>query len=127
MRPTLARWLTRNDHDAEDVVQDAYVRAAVLWRPRRRRARLALAIVRNTCYDFLRSQRPHELTEAFDEEVHTVVDENQPEVMLLRRADQVMVRRALELPRRGAKSSSCEIEASLHSRSRMPPASRSAR
>ena len=23
----LARWLTRNDHDAEDVVQEAYVRA----------------------------------------------------------------------------------------------------
>ena len=53
--------------------------------------------MRNACYDFLRSQRPHELTDAFDEEVHTVVDENQsPEVILLRRADQVMVRRALE-------------------------------
>ena len=23
----LARWLTRNDHDAEDVVQDAFLRA----------------------------------------------------------------------------------------------------
>ena len=23
----LARWLTRNDHDAEDVVQEAYMRA----------------------------------------------------------------------------------------------------
>jgi RNA polymerase sigma-70 factor (ECF subfamily) len=95
----LARWLTRNDHDAEDVVQDAYVRALRFFggfRGDDARAWL-LAIVRNTCYDFLRSRRPHELTEAFDEEVHTVVDENQsPEVMLLRRADQVMVRRALE-------------------------------
>jgi RNA polymerase sigma factor (sigma-70 family) len=95
----LARWLTRNDHDAEDVVQDAYVRALRFFggfRGDDARAWL-LAIVRNTCYDFLRSQRPHELTDAFDEEVHTVVDENQsPEVMLLRRADQVMVRRALE-------------------------------
>src|SRR6476659_11142819 len=74
----LARWLTRNDHDAEDVVQDAYLRALRFFdgfRGDDARAWL-LAIVRNTCYDFLRSHRPHELTEAFDEEVHTVVDEN---------------------------------------------------
>jgi RNA polymerase sigma-70 factor (ECF subfamily) len=95
----LARWLTRNDHDAEDVVQDAYLRALRFFdgfRGDDARAWL-LAIVRNTSYDFLRSHRPHELTEAFDEEVHTVVDENQsPEVMLLRQADQAIVRRALE-------------------------------
>ncbi len=95
----LARWLTRNDHDAEDVVQDAFVRALRFFggfRGDDARAWL-LAIVRNTCYDFLRSHRPHELTEAFDEEVHTVIDESQsPEAMLLRRADQIMVRRALE-------------------------------
>jgi RNA polymerase sigma factor (sigma-70 family) len=95
----LARWLTRNDNDAEDVVQDAYLRALRFFggfRGDDARAWL-LAIVRNTCYDFLRSHRPHELMEAFDEEVHTTVDENQsPEAMLLRRADQAMVRRALE-------------------------------
>ena len=95
----LARWLTRNDHDAEDVVQDAYLRALRFFggfRGDDGRAWL-LAIVRNTCYDFLRSHRPQELTEAFDEEVHTTVDDSQsPEVVLIRRADQVMVRRALE-------------------------------
>ena len=95
----LARWLTRNDHDAEDVVQDAYLRALRFFggfRGDDGRAWL-LAIVRNTCYDFLRSHRPQELTEAFDEEVHTTVDDSQtPEVVLLRRADQAMVRRALE-------------------------------
>jgi RNA polymerase sigma-70 factor, ECF subfamily len=95
----LARWLTRNDHDAEDVVQDAYLRALRFFggfRGDDGRAWL-LAIVRNTCYDFLRSHRPQELSEAFDEEVHTTVDDSQsPEVVLIRRADQAMVRRALE-------------------------------
>ena len=95
----LARWLTRNDHDAEDVVQDAYLRALRFFggfRGDDGRAWL-LAIVRNTCYDFLRSHRPQELTEAFDEEVHTTVDNDQsPETVLIRRADQAMVRRAVE-------------------------------
>lgn len=95
----LARWLTRNDQDAEDVVQDAYLRALRFFAGFRGddgRAWL-LAIVRNTCYDFLRSHRPQELTETFDEEVHTTVDDSQsPEVVLIRRADQTMVRRALE-------------------------------
>jgi RNA polymerase sigma factor (sigma-70 family) len=96
----LARWLTRNDHDAEDVVQDAYVRALRFFdgfRGDDARAWL-LAIVRNTCYDYLRRHRSHELTDAFDEDVHTVVaDQPTPEALLLRRADQAMVRRALEL------------------------------
>jgi len=96
----LARWLTRNDHDAEDVVQDAYLRALRFFggfRGDDGRAWL-LAIVRNTCYDFLRSHRPQELTEAFDEEVHTTVDDSpSPEVVLMRRADQARVRRALEM------------------------------
>jgi RNA polymerase sigma-70 factor (ECF subfamily) len=96
----LARWLTRNDHDAEDVVQDAYVRALRFFggfRGEDARGWL-LAIVRNTCYDFLRRRRPQELTDAFDEEIHTAVDENQtPETLLLRRANQMMVREALEM------------------------------
>lgn len=96
----LARWLTRNDHDAEDVVQDAYLRALRFFdgfRGDDARAWL-LAIVRNTCYDFLRSHRPHELTEAFDEEVHTMADANQsPEAIVLSRANQEMVRQALEM------------------------------
>jgi RNA polymerase sigma-70 factor (ECF subfamily) len=96
----LARWLTRNEHDAEDVVQDAYVRALRFFdgfRGDDARAWL-LAIVRNTCYDFLRRHRSQELTDAFDEETHTVVaDQPTPEALLLRRADQAMVRQAIEM------------------------------
>jgi RNA polymerase sigma-70 factor, ECF subfamily len=96
----LARWLTRNDHDAEDVVQDACVRALRFFggfRGDDARGWL-LTIVRNTCYDFLRRRhRPQELTDPFDEDVHSAVGAGQtPETLLLTRADQEMVRHALE-------------------------------
>ena len=95
----LARWLTRNDHDAEDVVQDAYLRALRFFggfRGDDARAWL-LAIVRNTCYDFLRRHRSQEVTDVFDEDLHSAVDQHEtPEAALLRRVDQLRVRQALE-------------------------------
>jgi RNA polymerase sigma-70 factor (ECF subfamily) len=95
----LARWLTRDEHDAEDVVQDAFVRALRFFdgfRGDDARAWL-LAIVRNTSYDFLRRHRPHEVTEPFDEELHSPTEEGPtPETLLLKRTNQVLVRRALE-------------------------------
>jgi RNA polymerase sigma-70 factor, ECF subfamily len=59
----MARWLTRNDHDAEDVVQEAYVRAFRFFdgfHGGDGRAWL-LAIVRHTCYTWLQHNRGHEL------------------------------------------------------------------
>jgi RNA polymerase sigma-70 factor (ECF subfamily) len=95
----LARWLTRSDADAEDVVQEACVRALRFFggfRGDDARGWL-LAIVRNSCYDFLRRHRPQELTDPFDEEIHTAVAQTPtPEALLLRRADRAMVRDALE-------------------------------
>ena len=58
----LARWLTRNDHDAQDVVQEAMVRAMRYidgLRSEGARAWL-LQIVRHTCYTWLRENRPAE-------------------------------------------------------------------
>jgi RNA polymerase sigma-70 factor (ECF subfamily) len=60
----LARWLTRNDADAGDVVQEAFLRAfsyfdgyrggdAKSW---------VLKIVRHTCYDWLAKNRPADVT-----------------------------------------------------------------
>jgi RNA polymerase sigma-70 factor, ECF subfamily len=95
----LARWLTRSDADAEDVVQEACVRALRFFGGFRGddARRWLLAIVRNSSYDFLRRHRPQELTDAFDEEIHTAAEEVQtPEALLLRRADRAMVRQALE-------------------------------
>jgi RNA polymerase sigma-70 factor (ECF subfamily) len=69
----LARWLTGNDHDADDVVQDAYMRALEFFgsfrggdgRP------WLLTIVRHACFDRLARQRPHQPLTVFDEETHS--------------------------------------------------------
>ena len=66
----LARWLTRNDHDAEDVVQESYLRAFRFFdgfRGGEGRAWL-LTIVRHTCYSWLEKNRPAEVSAGFDEE-----------------------------------------------------------
>jgi len=55
----LARWLTRDRHDAEDIVQEACLRALKgfgNFRGDDARAWL-LTIVRNTCYTWLKRQR----------------------------------------------------------------------
>ena len=67
----LARWLMGNPADADDVVQDAYVRAlaaADRFRGGDERAWL-LSIVRNSCYSSHRRQRVRQATD-FDETVH---------------------------------------------------------
>jgi RNA polymerase sigma-70 factor (ECF subfamily) len=95
----LARWLTRNDHDAEDMVQEAYLRAFKFfggfyggdsrsW---------LLTIVRNTCYTWLQQNRAHELTTMFDEEIHSVASAaSNPETLLLQSANTQVLRQALE-------------------------------
>ena len=68
----LARWLLRHDQDAEDCVQDAFLRAYQAFgrfRGGDGRAWL-LTIVRNTCYSHLRTARRQEPVVAFDEEIH---------------------------------------------------------
>ncbi len=69
----LARWLVRNPDDAEDLVQDAMLRAVRFFAGFRggdARAWL-LAIVRNSCFTWLQRHRAAELNEEFDEETHT--------------------------------------------------------
>jgi RNA polymerase sigma-70 factor (ECF subfamily) len=68
----LARWLTRNGHDAEDVVQEAYLRAFRSlggFRGGDGRAWF-LAIVRNTCLTWLQRNRPPRPNVQFDETWH---------------------------------------------------------
>jgi len=98
----LARWLTRNEHDAEDMVQEAYSRAFKFFDGFREvdaRAWL-LTIVRNTCYTWLQQKRAHEITTVFDEEIHTAAnDTSNPATLALHSADQQILRQALdELP-----------------------------
>src|ERR1700745_1877443 len=84
----LARWLTRNTQDTEDVVQEACLRAFRFFdgfRGGNARTWL-LTIVRNTCYSWLEKNRPQEQVTAFDEEVHTDPGESlDPDELLLRK------------------------------------------
>lgn len=59
----LARWLTRNDADAADVVQEACLRAFRYFDSYREGDPKSwlLRIVRRTCYDWLERNRPAEL------------------------------------------------------------------
>jgi RNA polymerase sigma factor (sigma-70 family) len=97
----LARWLVRNDQDAEDVVQEAYLRAFKFfdgYRGGESRTWL-LTIVRNTCYSWLQRNRSRELTDSIDETEIEASDFTNPELRLVQDADAEMVRAALaELP-----------------------------
>jgi RNA polymerase sigma-70 factor (ECF subfamily) len=95
----LARWLTRNDDDAQDMVQEAYLRAfkffedfrGVDGRP------WLLTIVRNTCYTWLQQHRAHDLTTSFDEEIHTAESDGwNPAALALKSDESQMLRQALE-------------------------------
>lgn len=102
----LARWLTRDDHDAQDVVQEAYMRAFRSFdgfRGDNARPWL-LAIVRNTCYTWLSRNRRAEVEVPYDEELHgsevhgsfgpDAHDAN-PETIISRRDDVRLVDEAL--------------------------------
>ena len=68
----LARWLTRNPDDAQDVVQEAYLRAFRFFggfNGSNGRSWF-LAIVRNTCYTWLKQNKSFEVVSAFDDSLY---------------------------------------------------------
>lgn len=90
----LARWLMRDERDAEDVVQEACLRAFQYFRTFCGGDGRAwfLRIVRNTCYGW-RHDAPADL---FDEEQHSSVrPQPDPETLLLQIDDATSVTRAL--------------------------------
>lgn len=94
----LARWLTRNDHDAEDVVQEASLRAFKYWGGNSHRDSRSwfLAIVRNTFYTWLRQRQP-EVHLFSDADPADVNDDNPgPECAAILGADREMLKSALE-------------------------------
>ena len=95
----LARWLTRNDDDAHDVVQEAYLRAFRFFESFHGtdgRAWL-LAIVRNTSYTWMHHNRTPAHSVPLDDEIYEIESQGlSPEALLLQNADSQMVRAALE-------------------------------
>ena len=81
----LARWITRDPHQAEDVVQEAYVRAFTYFASLRGTdgKRWFLTIVRNAAYAALRKRRADERVEPIEEPLTEVT----PEAQLIREVD----------------------------------------
>jgi RNA polymerase sigma factor (sigma-70 family) len=85
----LARWLLRNEQDAQDVVQEAYLRAFKSFsgfHGSNGRAWL-LTIVRNTSYTLLKKNRTADLTTTFDEEIHATGQESVSAATILEHAE----------------------------------------
>jgi RNA polymerase sigma-70 factor (ECF subfamily) len=95
----LARWLLRKEQDAEDVVQEAYLRAFKSFdgfRGSNGRAWL-LTIVRNTYYTFLKKNRAVDLTTPFDDEIHAIRHESASPATILEHAeDAELIRKAMD-------------------------------
>ena len=98
----LGRWLLRNRADAEDVAQDAMLRAYRFFgnfRGGDARAWL-LQILRNSCYSWLEKNRPLELMAEFDEQTHQRPTRD-PESLAVESDERERLTRALEaLPAR---------------------------
>src|SRR5947208_2793587 len=98
----LAKWLLRNEQDAQDVVQEAYLRAFKSFsgfHGSNGRAWL-LTIVRNTSYTLLKKNRAADLTTTFDEEIHASCHESvSPATILEHAEDAELIKEAMdELP-----------------------------
>ena len=95
----LARWLVRNPQDAQDIVQESYLRAFKFFSgfqggdPRA----WLLKIVRNTSYSFLEKNRPASRAEEFDEKIHAT-EAGGPDVEseMVRGVENRMLREALD-------------------------------
>jgi RNA polymerase sigma-70 factor (ECF subfamily) len=94
----LARWLAGNDHDAEDIAQEACVRAFRFvgsFRGGSGRSWL-LAIVRNTAYTWLKKNRPHAMVTLDDDELREIEDPSTGQAATVDHADAAVLRAALE-------------------------------
>src|SRR5207245_1284263 len=98
----LAKWLLRNEQDAQDVVQEAYLRAFKSFggfHGSNGKAWL-LTIVRNTSYTLLKKNRAVDLSTTFDEEIHTAGRESVSPATILEHSENAeLIREAIdELP-----------------------------
>jgi RNA polymerase sigma-70 factor (ECF subfamily) len=99
----LARWLMRNEAEAEDSVQEAYLRALshfASFRGGDGRAWL-LTIVRNICYNRLKQKSAYSQNTDFNDAVHSASGRQtpNPETVMLQAERTELVRKSLaELP-----------------------------
>jgi RNA polymerase sigma-70 factor (ECF subfamily) len=96
----LARWLTRNEHDAEDIVQEAILRALRSFDtfiPGRDARAWLLTIVRNCCRTWLRKNRSSQAAVQLDDNMQAPIGAlPDPETILIKSADSRQIREAME-------------------------------
>ena len=94
----LARWLLRNDQDAEDAVQEAYMRAYKAFARFRGGDGKAwfMTILRNVCYTMIKKLRSHETPEPFDEEIHQTIGESEMQEAFRQKASAETLHAALD-------------------------------
>jgi RNA polymerase sigma-70 factor (ECF subfamily) len=95
----LARWLARNEQDAQDIVQEAYLRAFRFFPAFRGGDARSwiMKIVRNTCYTWLRENRLSPGAVEFDENLLPPDSRGlNPEQVVLQNDSGTLVRKALE-------------------------------
>jgi RNA polymerase sigma-70 factor, ECF subfamily len=94
-----ARWLTRNDHDAQDIVQEAALRSLrFLDGLRGEDARpWLLGIVRNTTWTWLQVNRPSEVTSRDDDSEPQIAapPSDEPETSAIQRAEARLLNEAI--------------------------------
>ncbi len=96
----LARWLTRDPADAADVVQEAMLRALRFFGSFRGGSGKSwlLTIVRNTAIDWMRANRPAQITQPVgdDDPLENIADEgDDPEAALIRIVDRQQLDRLI--------------------------------
>src|ERR1700720_1454293 len=96
----LARWMMKNEADARDVVQDAYLKAFRYFESFHGDSGRAwlLRIVRNVCYDALGARDSHDNIISIDDEMVAAVADPKPapNVIAIREATKMRVREAVE-------------------------------
>lgn len=93
----LSRWLLHSRTDAEDVAQEAMLRAYRFFRGYQGGDAKAwlLQIVRNTCYSWLEKNRPMEMMAEFEEDAHPQPSAT-PEAIAIAGDNRERLRQALE-------------------------------
>jgi RNA polymerase sigma-70 factor (ECF subfamily) len=94
----LARWLLRNDQDAEDAVQEAYLRAYKAYSRFRGGDGKAwlMTILRNVCFTMIKKLKSHEALEPFDEEIHQAAGQSALREAFRQKANAETLQSALE-------------------------------
>jgi RNA polymerase sigma factor (sigma-70 family) len=96
----LARWMMKNEADARDAVQDAYLKAFRYFESFHGDCGRAwlLRIVRNVCYDALRARDSQRNIVSLDEETAAEVPDSKPSpnVLAIQNSTKLRIREALE-------------------------------